>query len=371
MKNLFLIDGLAGTGKSDCIEYIYDKCENLNACVIKKYTTRPQRTRESAGELKSDLIFVTQAEFALKKQELGDDFVSYYYGKRDKKYEYGFNLKEIENQLRSCNNVFIVVTDTKTIENLINRYDAIYNVIPVFIFTDTQLVLERLRRENYSEQEIADRLEKNEIIWDDYASQSIHIYKHTIINNSDKTDFHRLIKQLLDYYNKEVPGAIRFHNGTIIKLGHSIAGHSDSIKDFLKHHPYEKNIFLMIKYRKSNKVLRSAIKSWVRDKGYNCVIADENELTNDVYNPIALSYVCKYGIVVFDEPEENNTYSPNVAYELGSMQAQFKNCLIAKSKSLEGKNFFDILKDNVNTYEDEDDLEPIIKQWIDNLEDSF
>lgn len=367
MKNLFIIDGLAGTGKSDCLDYIHDNEESLKTCVIKKYTTRPQRTKEKEGELNSDLIFVTQQEFDAIKNELKDRFITYRYGRKSEKYDYGFSLKKIEEQFSECKNVFLIIRDVKTIEKLITLYSNIYNIIPVFIFTDTQLVKERLIKLKYNEDEINYRLQRNEDVWEDYASQNTHIYRHTIINNSDKTTFHRLIKQLLEIYNKKQAGIIRFDNGEQIKLGNNLSGHAEKIHNFLKKFDFNKNIFLMIKYRRNNKILRLAIKKWVNDKGFNCIIADENEITNDVYNPIALSYCCRYGIAVYDEPEEWNAYSPNVAYELGSMQSQFKQCLIVKHSSLINKNFFDILKDNVNYYEETDELETIINRWIDGL----
>ncbi|MCH5179742.1 MAG: hypothetical protein J1F32_00805 [Erysipelotrichales bacterium] len=363
MKNLFLLDGLAGTGKSDCIEYINSKTKNFKAVIIKKFTTRPQRTKEADGNLRSDLEFVTPDEFNLKKQELKEKFIEYSYSE----YDYGFSLREVEEHLLDCKNVFIIIRDIKTIKKIIELYTGIYNVVPVFIFTDTHLVVERLKTEGYTNEEIDFRLRRNQLVWEDYATQSVHIYKHTIINNSNKTDFHRLITQLLDIYNVKQQGTIQFHNGLTIKLGNSISGHTNEINTFLKNYKYEKNIFLMIKYRQNNKIVRAAIKDWVQEKEFNCIIADKHDLTHDVYNPIALSYACKYGIVVFDDAEDENAYSPNVAYELGSMQSQFKKCLIVKHKSLIGKNFFDILKDNVNTYSTPDELEPIIKQWIDEI----
>ena len=44
MKNLFLLDGVAGTGKSDCIKYIRDGYNGrFKAGVLQKYTTIQKR----------------------------------------------------------------------------------------------------------------------------------------------------------------------------------------------------------------------------------------------------------------------------------------------------------------------------------------
>lgn len=367
MKNLFLLDGLAGTGKSDCLDYITDKGNMFNASIIFKYTTRPQREREKSDELKSDLKFVTEEQFNNMQLSAGEKFITYKYGGKKDKYKYGFSLNEIESQLINCTNVFIIIRDVSLIKKLISIYGNKYNVIPVFIYTDTLLVSKRLEKEGYSKEDIKFRLERNAQVWEDYATQSVHIYKHTIINNSDKTAFHRLICQLLEIYNQRQSGIFRLHNGQQIQLGNSLSGHSDKLNDFINTYDYEKNIFLMIKYRDNNELLRSSIETWIRAKGYNCIIANQNDITHDVYNPIALSYVCRYGIAVFDEAEENNAYSPNVSYELGSMQAQFKRCLIIKHIGLKRYNFFDILKDDGKEYTVQTELRRIIQEWIDSL----
>ena len=367
MRNLFLLDGLAGTGKSDFLDYIDEKGSSFNASAISKYTTRPQRDKEKSDEIKSDLKFVTNEQFDNIQASAGTKFITYMYGGEKDKYHYGFSLNEIESQLSNCKNVFIIIRDISIIKKLIAIYGNTYNVIPVFIYTDTLLVTKRLELSGYSKNDIDQRLERNLQVWEDYATQSVHIYKHTLINNSDKTAFHKLISQLLEIYNQRQTGIFRLYNGKQIKLGNSLSGHSDELNDFIKKNDYEKNIFLMIKYRDDNELLRSSIETWIRVKGYNCIIANQNNITHDVYNPIALSYVCKYGIAVFDEAEENSAYSPNVSYELGSMQSQFKKCLIIKHRGLRQYNFFDILKDDGKEYNAQTELKSIIQEWIDGL----
>ena len=67
-------------------------------------------------------------------------------------------------------------------------------------------------------------------------------------------DFHRLIIQLLELYNNKQEGTIHFNNGKVVKLGNSILGHTKEINSFLKDYKYEKNVFLMIKYRQKTKL---------------------------------------------------------------------------------------------------------------------
>lgn len=85
---------------------------------------------------------------------------------------------------------------------------------------------------------------------------------------------------------------------------------------------YDKNVFLMMKYRPDNKDLSDFIISTLEANGLNGVRADMNDwnITGDnVSNPLAVLYCCKYGIALFDAPEKRQNFSPNVAYELGIM----------------------------------------------------
>ena len=46
INNLFIIDGAAGTGKSDLIEFVSDQIAGHNATILKKFTTRTLRPEE-------------------------------------------------------------------------------------------------------------------------------------------------------------------------------------------------------------------------------------------------------------------------------------------------------------------------------------
>ena len=121
----------------------------------------------------------------------------------------------------------------------------------------------------------------------------------------------------------------------------------------------------MMKFRESNLKFYHFIKNEVERAGYNCVRADEANwnITNNVYNPIAVLYCCKYGIALFDEPEEGQNYNPNVAYELGIMQYQSKRCLILKKDDLPDMPF-DLIKDLRKVYNTEIDFQKIFSDWL-------
>jgi hypothetical protein len=150
------------------------------------------------------------------------------------------------------------------------------------------------------------------------------------------------------------------------------------MQKMLEKHPFEKNIFLMMKYRPNNFSFSQYIQRELEEKGYNCVIARDPkwQITNDSYNPIAVLFCCKYGIALFDEPEiikdkkgkiiETIHYNPNVAYELGIMHSQRKNCLILINSELK-KVPFDLLQYLHKVYTKEEEFHIHFNDWLETI----
>jgi hypothetical protein len=147
-----------------------------------------------------------------------------------------------------------------------------------------------------------------------------------------------------------------------------LMGYKKDIGRQLAKYPFAKNVFLMMKFREANKELGEFIIENLAAQGLRGVRADLNEwnITKNVYNPIAALYCCKYGIALFDEAEEQQAYSPNVAYELGIMHYQKKDCLILRHASLPSMPF-DLVKDLYVTYTRELKVKEIIKHWIEQV----
>lgn len=147
-----------------------------------------------------------------------------------------------------------------------------------------------------------------------------------------------------------------------------LIGFKRDIEKQIVKYDYSKNVFIMMKFREDNKDLSDFIMENLRNNGFLGVRADQPEwnITKNVYNPIAVLNCCKYGIALFDEPEEHQAYSPNVAYELGIMHIQNKNCLILKHDSLPAIPF-DLIKDLYVNYKKDLNLKQIIKNWINQI----
>lgn len=366
MKKLFIIDGAAGTGKTDMIEYIRQKYSS-QATILSKYTTRLKRTEEI--DKNCDLVFVSNNDFDNMKNNNKCDFYSYNYGDKENGFfKYGFYKESIVNALQEFEFVIIIVRNKQLIDRLLLDFKNIAFVVPVFIYTDRNLVIERLKTDGYSEKQIQFRLLRTDSCWQDYIEND-YLDIPIIINNSNKLDFHREINQLFN-----MPRIIEKNNYLYInpnlkfELTRPLIGYKNILVEMLKKYPYEKNVFLMMKFRKDNYSTYEFIRDEINSYGFNCIRADQDEwqLTNTTFNPMAIIYCCKFGIALFDEAEEGIYYSPNVAYELGMMQTQSKDCLILINHELPSPPF-DIVKDLYKSYDRESQLRNIIKSWLSKL----
>ncbi len=361
MKVLFLVDGAAGTGKSDLVSYISNKYR-YTATKIDKYTTRKRRQSEEAT--KSDLKFITEAKFKELEAKQNDTFFKYTYGGHN----YGFFKSELDYAIEKYSCTFIIVRSQDLIQKLCSVYKEIVLVVPVYIYTDMGLIESRLKQDGYDEDTIKFRMERSESIFEEYLANDI--YRNVIINRSNPTDLHRKIKYLMDKYQSIDDQPERLYiSPTLYYNLNTLSPYKKTMEKKLEHYSFNKNVFLMMKFRESNREFSDFIKSELISSGFNCIRADDPEwnITNNVYNPMAVLYCCKYGIALFDEPEEGANYNPNVAYELGAMQTQGKKCLILKHSSLKELPF-DLVKDLYKPYSKEYEFKRIFKNWLLSIE---
>jgi len=198
INKLFLIDGLAGTGKSDLIDFVEEK-QNLTSTVIYKYTTRIHRDPVEAE--KSDLIFVSREDF---KSRCDKDFYEYMYANE----KYGFNKGDVIDALAKYENVFVIIRDRNLIERLTIDFSEMALVVPLFIYTDRSLIVERLKNDGFGQDDIDLRLHhvvyklgimhyqrKNVLLLthEDLLPMPVDLIKDLRKNYSKGIDFRRLL----------------------------------------------------------------------------------------------------------------------------------------------------------------------------------
>lgn len=184
MNKLFLIDGAAGTGKSDLINFVKTYLNNYDINVISKYTTRVPRMKEEAIE--TDLSFITEQQFKEWEVENKDQCYCYPYGSG----RYGFDKSILLKSVKVHEFTFVIVRNKALIDRIQEEFKEIAYVLHIYIYTDEGLAVKRLRKEGFDREAIEFRLKRNEMVWLDYVdTPDDNII--TIINNSNKDDFHK------------------------------------------------------------------------------------------------------------------------------------------------------------------------------------
>jgi guanylate kinase len=365
MKTLILIDGAAGTGKSDLAKYLI-KTKNRQVKLIKKYTTRKQRNEEKKA-IYTDLHFPSDTHEQFIERIKSNDFFWYAYGNKETGENfYGIYKKEIINAFTEVDFVVVIIRGFDAIQEIKSSLKEI-RCVSVFVYTDRELVVNRLKDDGYDDEAIKYRLSRQPIAWGDYVKNS-HMYDEKIINSSNNQDYQIVIDQLFIKLKKTNYNHLVVSNIEELPLVKPLIGFREVMEERLSKYAYERNVFLMMKFRKSNERVYRFIQKTLESKGYNCVRADQPEwdITRNTYNPVAALYCCKFGIALFDEPEPKNEYSANVAYELGMMHSQLKECLVLRHSSLVSAPF-DLVKELYIDYHDNLELEEVINNWVNKL----
>ena len=142
-----------------------------------------------------------------------------------------------------------------------------------------------------------------------------------------------------------------------------LIGWKQEIQAFVRGHPFDKSVFIMIRYHRSNEPLIKRMKAALAGNHLYGILASEHNLTGDLYNPIACLLCCSRGIAVFDEPRAGDVFNPNVAYELGMMHLLGRNCLILKHLNLKSLHT-DILMKLYVEYDTPEGAASSIKEWV-------
>ncbi|MEK6531584.1 MAG: hypothetical protein AABZ23_03710, partial [Deltaproteobacteria bacterium] len=142
-----------------------------------------------------------------------------------------------------------------------------------------------------------------------------------------------------------------------------LVGWRSKLEAFTNEYPFDKSVFIMVKYRDRNEALIKAIKSILSKNGHHGILASDHNLTDDLYNPIACLLCCSKGIAIFDEAEADQKFNPNVAYELGMLHLLGRECLILKHQSLQ-KLQTDIIMKLCQEYNTVKEARSYAQNWI-------
>ena len=205
VKNLFLIDGASGTGKTDFFNFINQVGAQKYgfAKALPKLSTRGIRKGEKDSPI--DIVNVTDEEFtnvAKQIRKMNKKFYEYQYPYKHARY--GIAKDEIDEALREYNNVYIIVRSSYCIKEICEDYKDYRNInlVPIIIYSDVEQVRARLEAEGNTEEQISERVSRTNIFIDDYYTQPENMYKEIVLNNSVKEVFNRQMRTILEKYNQ-------------------------------------------------------------------------------------------------------------------------------------------------------------------------
>ncbi len=171
---------------------------------------------------------------------------------------------------------------------------------------------------------------------------------------SQKTEVSRVFDEIPDLPDEFIPN--------------SLLGWKSKIKDFLKKSPFDQNVFVMIRYADQTSKLLESVKQSINNfdvggRKMNPIVAKENKISDDLYNPIACLLCCRYGVAVFDSVSAKPKFNPNVAYELGMMHFLKRECLILKDTKIKSMPS-DILHKIYEPFKTLPEAEKSIDNWL-------
>ena len=323
MKNLFLVDGASGTGKSDLVQWI-DANNAGDVAIIKKATTRAQRDAERLDPATMlDLDFVSRENFDAERFEYKYKYAGY---------DYGFHSHALTEALLEKDNVFVIVRSTDLIRRLEHDY-RLANVIPLFIYTDRTELEDRLRRSGSDDAAIRFRQQRSTYALRDYFSRP-EFYRDVIINNARIDVFHSTVERIVSKY----------------------ASHT-SIDPFL--------VSVMMSFSPGNNRLDDTYDAIERTLASVSQRFHTERVDKAPGSPkIAEQFrrlISRSGLVIVDLTE-NKT---NVYYELGFIQASGKRCVITAAEGTDPS--FYPREHKILFYRSARHLEQLLRPEVDGL----
>lgn len=135
---------------------------------------------------------------------------------------------------------------------------------------------------------------------------------------------------------------------------------------------FSTNVFVMMRFRQTreNRAIRETIRAALTRHDLYARFADELALADDLWENVS-AYMCgsRFGVAVVEEIEERS-FNPNVAIEIGFMQALRRQVLVLKDKRVPSlpTDLAGRLYREFDSYNVEDTVAAAIEGWTHELE---
>lgn len=127
-------------------------------------------------------------------------------------------------------------------------------------------------------------------------------------------------------------------------------------------------VFVIMPFREELNIVYKTIKETFKNHGINVVRADEKEFIDDLWQNVKVYLkCCQMAVAVFDKNDQDS-YNPNVALEVGYMLANRRKVCLLKDNRLEGMPT-DLISRLYREYDANDianSVSKVIDIWIEN-----
>ena len=131
------------------------------------------------------------------------------------------------------------------------------------------------------------------------------------------------------------------------------------------------NVFVMMRFRdtEDSHRLRDVLRKALKDEGLVAQFADEMSYTDELWDNVCTFMLgSRFGIAVVEEIEERS-FNPNVAIEIGFMQALQRKILVLKDRRVPmlPADLIGRLYKEFDSYHMEETIPPVIHAWAEEL----
>lgn len=144
------------------------------------------------------------------------------------------------------------------------------------------------------------------------------------------------------------------------------------IANFLEHHPFERNVFLMTRFPQENGELPDPVQGLIdrargvlAEHGLELHMASDQKIIDDLWpNVAAHMWACKYGIGLLED-RAGNGLNYNVMTELGAMLVTGRRCALLKDEPIEWipSDLSGHIYESVD-FDDLDAVSAILNDWV-------
>jgi len=112
--------------------------------------------------------------------------------------------------------------------------------------------------------------------------------------------------------------------------------HEDRLQVFTQKFPYERNVFVMMRYREEKyfRAIEKTVRTALEAHELTAHFAKDCDRATTLWDNVRV-YMdgCRFGVGVFEEIDEHD-FNPNISLELGYLMAQGKRCLLLKERRM-------------------------------------